>query len=233
MDIRLNLEEIKNNIEVHARKVNRNPDDILVMAVTKTVDVERIQEAIDNGITDIGENKVQELIDKYHALKDKVQFHFIGHLQTNKVKYIIDKVKMIHSLDSIHLAQEINKRAHNSNIIMDCLVEVNIGSEESKYGIDPLNIMDFIKSLESFDNIRIRGLMTVAPFMEPEQVRPYFKKMKELFDCAKSINQKNVDFKYLSMGMTNDYTVAVEEGSNIVRIGTGIFGKRLYNMEVK
>ncbi|OXT06344.1 YggS family pyridoxal phosphate-dependent enzyme [Thermoanaerobacterium thermosaccharolyticum] len=233
MDIRLNLEEIKNNIEVHARKVNRNPDDILIMAVTKTVDVERIQEAIDNGITDIGENKVQELIDKYPALKDKVQFHFIGHLQTNKVKYIIDKVKMIHSLDSIHLAQEINKRAHSNNIVMDCLVEVNIGSEESKYGIDPLNVMDFIKSLESFDNIRIRGLMTVAPFMEPEHVRPYFKKMKELFDCAKSINQKNVDFKYLSMGMTNDYTVAVEEGSNIVRIGTGIFGKRLYNMEVK
>ncbi|WP_434579059.1 YggS family pyridoxal phosphate-dependent enzyme [Thermoanaerobacterium thermosaccharolyticum] len=233
MDIRLNLEEIKNNIEVHARKVNRNPDDILIMAVTKTVDVERIQEAIDNGITDIGENKVQELIDKYPALKDKVQFHFIGHLQTNKVKYIIDKVKMIHSLDSIHLAQEINKRAHSNNIVMDCLVEVNIGSEESKYGIDPLNVMDFIKSLESFDNIRIRGLMTVAPFVEPEKVRPYFKMMKELFDCAKSINQKNVDFKYLSMGMTNDYTVAVEEGSNIVRIGTGIFGKRLYNMEVK
>ncbi|AST56290.1 alanine racemase domain protein [Thermoanaerobacterium thermosaccharolyticum] len=233
MDIRLNLEEIKNNIEVHARKVNRNPDDILIMAVTKTVDVERIQEAIDNGITDIGENKVQELIDKYPALREKVQFHFIGHLQTNKVKYIIDKVKMIHSLDSIHLAQEINKRAHSNNIVMDCLVEVNIGSEESKYGIDPLNVMDFIKSLESFDNIRIRGLMTVAPFVEPEKVRPYFKMMKELFDCAKSINQKNVDFKYLSMGMTNDYTVAVEEGSNIVRIGTGIFGKRLYNMEVK
>lgn len=233
MDIRLNIEEIKNNIKVHAQKANRNPDDILIMAVTKTVDVKRIQEAIDNGITDIGENKVQELIDKYPALKDKVQFHFIGHLQTNKVKYIIDKVKMIHSLDSVHLAQEINKRAHVNNIVMDCLVEVNIGSEESKYGIDPLNAIDFIKSLESFDNIRIRGLMTVAPFLEPEQVRPYFKKMKELFECAKRINQKNVDFKYLSMGMTNDYTVAVEEGSNIVRIGTGIFGKRLYNMEVK
>ncbi|WKV08853.1 YggS family pyridoxal phosphate-dependent enzyme [Thermoanaerobacterium sp. CMT5567-10] len=233
MDIRLNIEEIKNNIKVNAQKANRNPDDILIMAVTKTVDVKRIQEAIDNGITDIGENKVQELIDKYPALKDKVQFHFIGHLQTNKVKYIIDKVKMIHSLDSVHLAQEVNKRAYNNNIVMDCLVEVNIGSEESKYGIDPLNVIDFIKSLESFDNIRIRGLMTVAPFLEPEQVRPYFKKMKELFDCAKRISQKNVDFKYLSMGMTNDYTVAVEEGSNIVRIGTGIFGKRLYNMEVK
>lgn len=233
MDIRMNIEQIKNNIKVHAQKANRDPSDILIMAVTKTVDVERIQEAIDNGITDIGENKVQELIDKYPALKEKVQFHFIGHLQTNKVKYIIDKVKMIHSLDSVHLAQEINKRAYNSNIVMDCLVEVNIGSEESKYGIDPLNVIDFIKSLKDYENIRLRGLMTVAPFVEPEQVRPYFKKMKELFDCAKSIDQKNVDFKYLSMGMTNDYTVAVEEGSNIVRIGTGIFGKRLYNVEVK
>lgn len=233
MDICMNIEKIKNNIKIHAQKVNRDPNDILIMAVTKTVDVERIQKAIDNGITAIGENKVQELIDKYPALKNKAQFHFIGHLQTNKVKNIIDKVKMIHSLDSIHLAQEINKRASQNDIEMDCLVEVNIGSEESKYGIDPSDVIDFIKSLEPYENIRIRGLMTVAPLMEPEQVRPYFRKMKELFDSARNIRQKNVDFKYLSMGMTNDYTVAVEEGSNIIRIGTGIFGKRLYNMEVK
>ncbi|MDI3312352.1 MAG: YggS family pyridoxal phosphate-dependent enzyme [Thermoanaerobacterium sp.] len=233
MDIRSNIEEIKENVKRHALKVNRNPDDILIVAVTKTVDVSRIEEAVKYGITDIGENKVQELVDKYPTLMDKVQFHFIGHLQTNKVKYIIDKVKMIHSLDSVRLAEEINKRAQKSNRVIDCLIEVNVGSEESKYGIEPSSLNEFIKKLESFDNLKIKGLMTVAPYLAAEDVRPYFREMKQLFDNAKSLNQKNLDFKYLSMGMTNDYTVAIEEGANIIRIGTGIFGKRLYDMEVK
>lgn len=233
MDICYNIDKVKENVKKHALKVNRNPDDILIVAVTKTVDVSRIEEAIKYGITDIGENKVQELVDKYPTLMDKVQFHFIGHLQTNKVKYIIDKVKMIHSLDSVRLAEEIDKRAKKCNRIMDCLIEVNVGSEESKYGIEPSSLLEFIKELEGFSNLKIKGLMTVAPYVDAEDVRPYFRKMKQLFDNAKSLNQKNLDFKYLSMGMTNDYTVAIEEGANIIRIGTGIFGKRLYDMEVK
>ncbi|SNX55271.1 YggS family pyridoxal phosphate-dependent enzyme [Thermoanaerobacterium sp. RBIITD] len=231
MGIYENLKMIRENIKLHALKSNRNPDDILLMAVTKTVDIDKINEAISFGITDIGENKVQELNDKYPFLKDNVKFHFIGHLQTNKVKYIIDKVKMIHSLDSLHLAKEINKRAMQKGIIMDCLVEVNIALEETKYGVKPADVVNFIKDLDAYENISLKGLMTVAPYVNPEDCRPYFRKMKELFESIKKIDQKNIDFKYLSMGMTNDYAIAIEEGANIVRIGTGIFGKRLYKVE--
>lgn len=229
--IRENIQIIRDNIIKHALKVNRNPDDILLLAVTKTFGIDNIEEAISCGITDIGENKAQELNEKYPYLKDKVNFHFIGHLQTNKVKYVIDKVKLIHSLDSIRLADEIDKRAKQKKIIMDCLVEINIGGEESKYGILPDEMHNFIKSMEKYDNIKIRGLMTVAPSLPDEEVRIYFKKMKVLFDELKAIKQENVDVKYLSMGMSNDYCVAIEEGSNIVRIGTSIFGKRLYKAE--
>ncbi|QSZ28197.1 YggS family pyridoxal phosphate-dependent enzyme [Aceticella autotrophica] len=231
MDILENIEDIKKNIKLSAGKVNRNPDEILLLAVTKTVNIDRIKEAVSFGLKDIGENKVQELCDKYPYLKDLTNFHFIGHLQTNKVKYIIDKVKMIYSLDSMRLAEEIDKRAKQKNLIMDCLVEVNVAGEKSKYGVLPDDTIDFIKMLERFKNIRIKGLMTVAPNIPAEDVRPYFKKMKELFDNLKNVCQSNVDAKYLSMGMTNDYKVAIEEGANIIRIGTGIFGKRLYKME--
>ncbi|AIS52665.1 alanine racemase domain-containing protein [Thermoanaerobacter kivui] len=203
----------------------------MIVAATKTFGVETIKEAIACGITDIGENKVQELNEKYPHLKDEVNFHFIGHLQTNKVKYVIDKVKLIHSLDRVKLAEEINKRAKQKGLIMDCLVEINIGGEESKYGIPPEEMNNFIKEIEKYDNIKIKGLMTIAPYLPSEEVRPYFKKMKELFDRLKEIKQHNVEAQFLSMGMSNDYCVAVEEGANIVRIGTSIFGARLYNME--
>lgn len=201
------------------------------MAATKTFGVETIKEAIACGITDIGENKVQELNEKYPYLKNEVEFHFIGHLQTNKVKYIIDKVKLIHSLDSIKLAEEIDKRAKQKSLIIDCLVEINIGGEESKYGIPPEEMHNFVKKMEKYDNIRIRGLMTIAPYLPPEEVRPYFRKMKKLFEELKEIKQHNVQVEFLSMGMSNDYWVAVEEGANIVRIGTSIFGQRQYNVE--
>lgn len=226
-----NIQRIRENIVKHALKANRNPDEILLLAVTKTFGIDSIKEAISCGITDIGENKAQELNEKYSYLKDKVNFHFIGHLQSNKVKYIIDKVKLIHSLDSVRLANEIDKRAKQKGIIMDCLIEINIGGEESKYGILPQEMHNFIRLMEKYDNIKIRGLMTVAPNLPKEEVRIYFKKMKELFDELKTIKQENVDAKYLSMGMSNDYCVAIEEGSNIVRIGTSIFGERLYKAE--
>jgi pyridoxal phosphate enzyme (YggS family) len=201
------------------------------VAATKTFGVETIKEAIACGITDIGENKVQELNEKYPYLRNEVEFHFIGHLQTNKVKYIIDKVKLIHSLDSIKLAEEIDKRAKQKSLIIDCLVEINIGGEESKYGIPPEEMHNFVKEMGKYDNIRIRGLMTIAPYLPPEEVRPYFRKMKKLFEELKEIKQHNVQVEFLSMGMSNDYWVAVEEGANIVRIGTSIFGQRQYNVE--
>lgn len=230
MSIKENIMNIRKNIKIHAELAGRNPEDIMLLAVTKTVYINRINEALNCGITDIGENKVQELCEKYPKLKDNASFHLIGHLQTNKVKYIIDKVKMIHSLDSIHLAKEINKKAHEYGRIIDCLVEINIADEKSKYGIPQESIYDFINHISIYDNIMIKGLMTVAPNIEAEKVRPYFKKMKEIYESIKKIKQKNLDVRYLSMGMTNDYTIAVEEGANILRIGTAIFGKRLYKI---
>lgn len=211
--------------------MNRDPAEILVVAATKTFSVVTIKEAIACGITDIGENKVQELNEKYPFLKNDVNFHFIGHLQTNKIKYIIDKVKLIHSLDSIKLAKEIDKRAKEKSLIVDCLVEINIGGEETKYGISPDDMHNFVKEMEKYDNIRIKGLMTIAPYLPPEDVRPHFRKMKQLFEELKDIRQHNVQVEFLSMGMSNDYLVAVEEGANIVRIGTSIFGQRQYNVE--
>ncbi|HHW57654.1 MAG TPA: YggS family pyridoxal phosphate-dependent enzyme [Clostridia bacterium] len=222
------MKTIKEKIKEHALKVNRNPEEIIIVAATKTFGVDTIKEAITCGITDIGENKVQELNEKYPYLKGEVNFHFIGHLQTNKVKYIIDKVKLIHSLDSIKLAGEIDKRAKQKGLIMDCLIEINIGGEESKYGILPEDMNNFVKQMEKYDNIRIKGLMTIAPYIPAEEVRPYFKRMKELFENLKQIKQHNVKARFLSMGMSNDYWVAVEEGANIVRIGTSIFGQRQY-----
>jgi hypothetical protein len=156
----------------------------------------------------------------------------IGHLQKNKVKYIIDKTVLIHSVDSLSLAEEIDKRAKNRGLVANVLIELNIGEEESKFGIKEENIYDFIKSLENFENIRVLGLMTVAPFCEnPEDVRWVFKKMKDIYDKISTMNLKNAEMKYLSMGMTNDFEVAIEEGSNMIRIGTAIFGARKYKEE--
>jgi len=154
----------------------------------------------------------------------------IGHLQSNKVKYIADKVSMIHSVDSLKLAEEIDKRFEKIGRIIDILVEINIGREENKHGIDPDNLIDFLQSINKYENIKICGLMTVAPHLEDvEQVRPYFKNMKYIFESASSKNIENVNMKYLSMGMTNDFEIAIEEGANIIRVGSGIFGQRNYN----
>ena len=197
-----------------AVKSGRKAEDVLLCAVTKTRTADEINEAIDAGITDIGENKVQEIMDKFDSVKP-VRWHLIGHLQTNKVKYIIDKVSMIHSVDSLHLAQEIDKRAAQHGITMDILIQVNSAQEESKFGISTDETEGMIRDiLDKCPNIRIRGLMCIAPFAEnPEDVRVYFAQVKKLYDEYSSIEHKNLDFKYLSMGMSHDYEVAILEGS--------------------
>ncbi len=229
-----NLQNIKRNIADACEKVDRNPNEIKIVAVSKTVDIEKIKEVINYDIDTFGENKVQELTRKYdeiNSTNNSIKWHMIGHLQTNKVKYIIDKVELIHSLDRIKLAEEINKRALKVNRVIDVLVQVNIGQENSKYGLHPNDVDDFINKIENYKNIRVKGLMAMAPYSsDPEEVRPFFSKMKNIFDKIKEKNIYNVEMKYLSMGMTNDYKIAIEEGANIVRIGTGIFGSRNYKL---
>jgi len=233
LNIKENIDDIVKRIEVTCKKAGRNPNDITLIAVSKTVESPKVREALEAGIDNLGENRVQELIKKYEDLKDTgIKWHMIGHLQKNKVKYIIDKTVLIHSVDSLSLAEEIDKRAKNKGLVANVLIELNIGEEESKFGIKEENVYDFIKSLEDFENIRVLGLMTVAPFCEnPEDVRWVFKKMKDIYDKISTMNLKNAEMKYLSMGMTNDFEIAIEEGSNMIRIGTAIFGARKYKEE--
>lgn len=229
LDLKCNLQEIKENILIAAKKSGRDEKDIKLIAVTKTVDEDYMNQVIELGIEDIGENKVQEIQRKYDNIKESVKWHMIGHLQTNKVKYIIDQVKLIHSLDRMSLAKEIQKRAKQSNKVMDVLIQVNIAEEESKFGLEKEKTIPFIESILKYENIKVRGLMTMAPYVEnTEEVRGVFKELKNLSEEIKKKNYENVDMKYLSMGMTNDYEIAIEEGSTMVRIGTGIFGKRNY-----
>ncbi|TWH79904.1 YggS family pyridoxal phosphate-dependent enzyme [Sedimentibacter saalensis] len=230
MSIKENIDEILKRKNEAALRCGRSPEDITIIAVSKTVDGSRAREAVMGGLENLGENRVQEIMNKYDELQDlQVKWHMIGHLQKNKVKYIIDKVELIHSVESIELAAEINKRASQHNIISNILIELNIGEEESKFGINEISVYDFVSSMEQFENIKVMGLMTVAPYCEnPEDVRWVFKKMKDIFDKISSMNLKNTQMKYLSMGMTNDFEIAIEEGSNIVRIGTAVFGKRIY-----
>lgn len=229
--IKSNIEKVRNIINKSANKVNRDSKEVTLLAVTKTVDVDKVLEAIDYGITDVGENKPQELARKYEVIGNKVRWHLIGSLQTNKVKYIIDKVHMIHSLDRLGLCEEIQKRAKQINKNINCLIQVNISKEQSKHGLYEEDVVNFIKDVSNkYKNIHIRGLMTMAPFTEDEkEVRHVFKKLKNLSLEIDRLNINNVSMDYISMGMSNDYYIAIEEGSNIVRIGTSIFGKRNYN----
>lgn len=229
-DIRKNLEKINAVIEETAKGCGRNADDVLLVAVSKTRTPEEINIAIDAGVTDIGENKVQEIMDKYDAVKP-VKWHMIGHLQTNKVKYIIDKVSMIHSVDSYKLAVEIDKRAKSHGIVMDILLQVNSAQEESKFGITTDETETLIKDiLANCENIRIRGLMCIAPYADdPDEIRIYFEEVKKQYDQFGKIEHERLDFKYLSMGMSHDFPVAIESGSNLVRVGSAIFGERNYN----
>ncbi|MBK5253804.1 MAG: YggS family pyridoxal phosphate-dependent enzyme [Peptostreptococcaceae bacterium] len=230
LTIARNIEEINNKRIKVALKANRNPDEVLLMAVTKLHTAAEINEAVSAGITDIGENKVQELLSKYDDVLP-VKWHLIGHLQTNKVKSIIDKVVMIHSVDSVHIASEIDKRAKQNDLVMDVLIQINSAMETTKFGIESDETSDLIREIsEKFENIRIRGIMCIPPYeVNPEDAREYFKEAKENFEKLKSKKfNDRVSMDYLSMGMSNDFEVAIEEGSNIVRVGTSIFGNRDY-----
>jgi pyridoxal phosphate enzyme (YggS family) len=223
--IKNNLEIINEKIKKAALKVNRNPQEIKLVAVTKTATIEQIKEAISAGVKIIGENKVQEAKEKYQILTADIKWHLVGHLQTNKVKYAIEIFDFIHSVDSIKLAKEIDRRSLQFGMITNALVEVNVSGEETKYGIKPEEVEPFLKEISEFSRIKVRGLMTIAPIVEDkEKVRPYFRKLRELSEEIKSKKIKNVKMDYLSMGMSEDFEVAIEEGANMVRIGRGIFG---------
>ena len=229
--IKENIQAVNEKIENAALKSNRHKDDITLLGVTKTVDTDAILEAINCGITNVGENKPQELARKYEVIGDKVKWHLIGTLQTNKVKYIIDKVSMIHSLDRESLCEEIQKRAEKIDRKIDCLVQVNISKEESKHGLEVEDAIEFIKNVSNkYKNINIKGLMTMAPFTANEdEIRKVFRGLKDLSLEIKNLNIPRVTMDELSMGMSNDYEIAIEEGATIVRVGTSIFGKRNYN----
>ncbi|NLD11072.1 MAG: YggS family pyridoxal phosphate-dependent enzyme [Clostridiales bacterium] len=234
MSIKSNIDYVNELKGEAAEKSGRKADDVLLVAVTKLHTPAEINEAIDAGVTDIGENKVQEIMNKYDEVKP-VRWHLIGHLQTNKVKYIIDKVCMIHSVDSLHLAKEIDKRAAQSGLTMDILIQVNSAMDEKKFGITTDETDLLIKDIsEQCPNVRIRGLMCIAPYEDDvDMARPYFAAVKKIYDKYAAQKTERVDFKYLSMGMTNDFQVAVEEGSNLIRVGPAIFGYRDYRQEEK
>ncbi len=227
-DIINNIEQVKRKIVLSAKKSNRNPQKIKLVAVSKTVDSDEVLMAYKAGIYDFGENRAQEIKNKFKDISDPIRWHFIGNLQSNKVKYIIDKVTMIHSLERYSLANEIDKQAKKINKIVNVLVQVNVAEEETKSGINVKEAESFIREIaNAFSNIRIKGFMTIAPHVvDPEEARPVFGELRDLFINIKKKNYTGVDMEYLSMGMTNDYTVAIEEGANIVRIGTAIFGSR-------
>ncbi len=224
-----NISEVKNKITLALEKSPYHQNAQLI-AVSKTKPIPMLQEAYDYGIRDFGENKVQELVDKYEQLPKDIRWHMIGHLQRNKVKYIVDKVYLIHSVDSYRLAEEISKEALKKNVMVNILLEVNIAGEDSKFGISALNeVLTLTKEIAMLPGITIKGLMTVAPYTEnAEENRIYFKKLRQLAVDIKNENIDNVSIEFLSMGMTGDYEVAVEEGATYVRVGTGIFGERDY-----
>ena len=228
-DIRKNLETVRAQISEAAEIAGRKSEDVILVAVSKTSTPEEVNTAIDAGVTDIGENKVQEIMDKYDDIKP-VRWHMIGHLQTNKVKYIIDKVDMIHSVDSVKLAKEIDKRAKAAGKTMDILVQINPAEEESKFGVTIDGAGDLVREiLANFENIRIKGLMSVAPIVDdPRDVKPFFDAVKAKYDELAQIDDPKLDFEYLSMGMSHDFAVAIEAGSNLVRVGSAIFGERDY-----
>ena len=224
-----NLKQVHDNIDAACKAVGRDPKAVTLIAVSKTKPVPMLQEAYDAGERVFGENKVQEITDKYPQLPQDIHWHMIGHLQRNKVKYIIGKTELIHSVDSLHLAKEIEKQAAKQNVTVSILVEVNIAEEESKFGIHKEETISLIRQIAALPHIQILGLMTIAPFVEnPEDNRTYFRQIRQLSVDIDAQNIDNVRMDILSMGMTGDYMVAIEEGATMVRVGTGIFGERYY-----
>ena len=225
-----NLAVVEENIAKACKKAGRDRSEVTLIAVSKTKPVSMLQEIYDENIRHFGENKVQELCDKIEQMPQDIHWHMIGHLQRNKVKYIVGKVALIHSVDTYRLAEEINIQAKKKNIIVPILVEVNIAEEESKFGTSAEDAMLLVSEIAQLENVQVKGLMTIAPYVEnPEDNRAYFRKIKQLSVDIRNKNIDNVSMEILSMGMTGDYMVAIEEGATMVRVGTGIFGERNYN----
>jgi len=226
------IKEVEDKISAACKRAGRNREEVTLIAVSKTMPVEAIQEAMSCGVIEFGENRPQELRDKQAVLTEPLHWHMIGSLQTNKLKYVIGKTVLIHSVDSLHLAQAIEDASAKSGIVSEVLLEVNVAGEESKHGVTPEQLEELIAQISSFSHVKIRGLMTVAPYTEiPEENRIYFKKMKQLMVDINSKNIDNVYMDMLSMGMTGDYEIAIEEGATHVRVGTGIFGHRVYALK--
>ena len=225
-----NIAVVKKNIELACERAGRNPEEVTLIAVSKTKPLSDIEEVIATTDTrDFGENKVQEMVDKYEKVSTPVNWHLIGHLQTNKVKYIVDKACLIHSVDSFNLAKTIEKEAVKRNVTANILIEVNVAEEETKFGVRCEEVLPLIEQIKDLPHVKVKGLMTIAPFVEnPEDNRVYFRTLRDLSLDIASKNIDNIDMSVLSMGMTNDYVVAVEEGATLVRVGTGIFGARNY-----
>lgn len=229
MSVKENLIDLLESIDKEIDLAGRKKDEVKLLAVTKTVDVERIKEIKEFGLNEIGENKVQEIEEKYDALKDDFAFHMIGSLQKNKINKLLGKIKMIHSLDSLSLIEALDKRLANNNMELDGLLQVNISKEESKSGFYKDEVEKVLEQMHEYKNLHIVGFMTMAPFTEDEAVvRNTFRGLYELKEKLAAKNFDNVDLKYLSMGMTHDYKIAIQEGSNILRIGSKIFGERNY-----
>ena len=225
---KLNL--VKKNIEEACDTAGRSPQEVTLIAVSKTKPVEMLKEAYDAGARVFGENKVQEIVDKYDQMPSDVKWHMIGHLQRNKVKYIVDKVAMIHSVDSLRLAETIEKEAAKKAVIVPILIEVNVAQEESKFGLKVEEVLPLIEEISSYSHIQVKGLMTIAPFVEnSEENRLVFRNLRNLSVDIAAKKFNNVTMNVLSMGMTGDYEVAIEEGATMVRVGTGIFGERDYS----
>ena len=225
-----NIKHVEENINAACAKVGRDPAEVTLIAVSKTKPYTMIEEALKSGTLDYGENKVQEINDKYEILPKNIRWHMIGHLQRNKVKYLVGKTALIHSVDSVRLAEQIEKEYAKADEIANIVIEVNMAEEESKFGITAKETEEIVREISQFPHIRIQGLMTIAPYTEnPETNRGYFRNMKQLSVDISKKNIDNVNMSVLSMGMTGDYQVAIEEGATMVRVGTGIFGERNYN----
>lgn len=226
--IKENLTLVEENIQAACKRAGRNREEVTLIAVSKTKPVSMMEEVLSLGVYSFGENKVQELVSKYEELKDpKIDWHLIGHLQTNKVKYIVDKASLIHSVDSIRLASEIEKEGKKKGLICNILVEVNIANEDTKYGLTKEEVIPFLIEVSKFPHVKVRGLMTIAPFvLDSEKNREHFRNLRQLYIDIKSKNIDNITMDILSMGMTGDYEVAIEEGATMIRVGTGIFGHR-------
>lgn len=231
MSIEERLKEVERKITAAAERSGRKREDITLIAVTKTHPAEMMNEAIKSGVTDIGENKPQEVRDKFNDVLP-VKWHLIGHLQTNKVKYVIDKVRLIHSVDSVHLMDEIERQAEKHNLVMDILIQVNISGEATKSGVSKDEVEELLVHAGKLNHVRVKGLMTIAPKTDNSVTNIlHFDNIRQLFVDIQQKTYDNVNMKYLSMGMSGDFETAIEHGSNMVRIGSAIFGQRDYSLK--